>query len=234
VIRLRPDHAIVSGSFTVAPATTDVNTGVIYVVEGGAGVADVAGIVLKNAADTHENRALAFADELVDASLAPLYAYARIDAARNLVDDTSDQPIFPTTGDALTVVEGATYEFHARYFLTKGANSVNARPLFLGTATFTTFTYHFLSSIVTPGNIQAIQGTGRHAVASTSNVAASGTGLGQEIILDGEFEVNAGGTIIPAVNWSGATGSTPTVVVGTSFRVWELGANPVTTIGPWS
>ena len=53
------------------------------------------------------------------------------------------------------------------------------------------------------------------------------------VILDGEFEVNAGGTLIPQVQWSAATGATPTIDLGTFFEAWEIGANPVTFIGAW-
>lgn len=166
--------------------------------------------------------------------LAPTVQYARIDTPLNLVDDTSNQSVFPSTGDELTVVAGMTYEFHARYFLTKGANSVNFRVLFGGTATYTTINYSWISWIVTPTNVQTAQGTGRSNVATVATIVASGTGLGQDVILEGEFEVNAGGTIIPQVSLSGASAATPTVVVGTSFRAWPTGANPVTTIGPWA
>ena len=60
------------------------------------------------------------------------YALARIDAARNLVDDNSSQAVFPSTHDALTVTAGMTYRFRAIYKATKGVNNVTLRVLFGG------------------------------------------------------------------------------------------------------
>lgn len=162
---------------------------------------------------------------------------ARIDVARNLVDDTSNQPIFPTGANALQVVAGMMYRFRAGYYLSKGANVVNARPLFLGTATFTSFSFDATGFIVLNPNVNTTEGNSRHStptVNSPFNVVASAAALNQTIKLEGLFEVLAGGTVIPAINWSAATGATPTVLVDTYFECWPIGMNPVTTIGPWS
>jgi hypothetical protein len=154
----------------------------------------------------------------------------RIDAARNLVDDTSSQAIFPTANDALTVVAGMTYRFRSAIHLTKGANSVTLAAVFGGAATMTTFNYAAVGSIGTANTANTAQVSAPTQAASTVITAAS-TALQARAFLEGEFEVNAGGTFIPQVAWSGATGSTPTVAVGTWFELWPVGANPITSIG---
>jgi hypothetical protein len=165
--------------------------------------------------------------------LVPTLQRVRIDAPRNLVDDASSQAVFPSTEDELTVVAGMTYRFQAKYLLTKGTNSVNPRVLFGGTATFTTIAYTSLAIIVAAGAVGTAI-TGRFVVATAVTVVASAAAAAANIILDGEFEVNAGGTLIPQVSWSGATGATPTVIVGSYFECWPTGANPDTFTGPWS
>lgn len=158
--------------------------------------------------------------------------YTRVDVARNLVDDTSTQPIFPTTNDALTVDAGGTYRFRMIAQLTKGANSVSAATLFGGTAGFTTIVYNQLSGHAASGT--TVAANINDCVAATACAGVAGTGVNYRIQCEGEFEVSTGGTIIPSVAFSGATGATPAVKVGTTFEAWKKGGNPVTFIGPWA
>jgi hypothetical protein len=67
--------------------------------------------------------------------------------------------------------------------------------------------------------------------AATFRVTA-GTGVLVRVRLEGEFAINAGGTLIPQIRFPGATGSTPTVGLPTWFECKMVGPNPVTTIGP--
>lgn len=167
-------------------------------------------------------------------SAAPLRPplYARVDVARNLVDDTSAQAIFPAANDALTVEAGATYRFRLVGRLTKGANSVSAATLFGGDATFTTCNYHQTTGHAASGTTVAANINNCEAATACTGVA--GTGVNYRVVADGEFEVNAAGAIIPQVQFSGATGATPAVGVGTYFEAWKVGGNPVTAIGPWA
>lgn len=153
----------------------------------------------------------------------------RTDAARNLVDDTTAQAVFPTTHDAVTVSAGQQYRFRAAYRITKGANSVSYGTLFAGTATFTTINYlqttgHAASGTTVAANIN-------NGEVATVVAGVAGTGVNYRILLEGEFEVLAGGTVIPQVVLSGASGATPAVSVGSWFECWPEGVNPVTAIG---
>jgi hypothetical protein len=164
----------------------------------------------------------------------PSIARARVDAALSLVDDTSVQAIFPAANDNLTVVAGMTYRFQALIKLTKGVNSVSVNfALVPTTATFTTCNYVSFSTAAASGTAAAAI-MNNHEVATTTVVAAASTAVNMRIVLVGEFEMNAGGTIAPSVIWSGATGSTPIVSVGSFFEAWPIGANPVTTVGAWA
>jgi hypothetical protein len=173
-------------------------------------------------------------DAFVDAGLAVNHQSARVDAALSLVDDTSVQPIFPAANDSLTVVAGQSYRFESLIKLTKGTNAVSLNfALVPTTATFTTCNYVSFSTAAASGTAAAAI-MNNHEVATTTVVAASSASVNMRIFLTGEFEINAGGTIAPSVIWSGATGSTPTVNVGSFFECWPTGANPVTIHGPWA
>lgn len=68
-------------------------------------------------------------------------------------------------------------------------------------------------------------------VATAVAIQAATTAVNVRAILEGEFEINAAGTIIPQLQFSGATGATPVVKVGSFFEMWPEGLNPVTGIG---
>jgi hypothetical protein len=157
----------------------------------------------------------------------------RIDAARNLVDDATSQAIFPSTEDAITLVAGMTYRFRAVYHLTKGGNSVTLATVFGGDATLTTIAYHTVGSIGSANTANTAQ-TALPIQAASTTVLAASAATQCRVKLEGELEVNAAGTLIPQVAFSGATGSTPTVAVGTWFEIWPLGINPITKSGPWA
>lgn len=165
----------------------------------------------------------------------PMPQLARIDAARSLVDDDSDQAVFASAGDALSVVAGGTYMFDGMYSLTKGTNDVDTFMLFAGTATLTSIRYFVLGKTAT-NNAAAITNMEHKnvAVATEIEVAANGVGTNVRIQFHGMLEVNAAGTFIPQVNFSAATGSTPTVEVDSYFRMVYLGGNPLTALGPWA
>jgi hypothetical protein len=165
--------------------------------------------------------------------IVPTRPFARIDAQRSLVDDNSVQPLFPTTGDALTVIAGETYRFRCMGRVIKGANSVDVSFLLGGDATFTTINYVVIASNTAAGSLGTAT-TGIGVAATAKSITAASVSTNARWIIDGEFEINAAGTIIPSVQFGGVTGATPTVELGTFFECWPLGTNPVTTIGPWA
>lgn len=166
--------------------------------------------------------------------LLPVTHYTRIDAALSLVDDTSTQALFPAAQDSLTVQAGKTYAFEGLFKITKGANSVSMNGLFTGTgATFTTCNYVSISSAAASGTAAAAN-MNNHEAATTLVWQAATTSVNVRVFIAGEFEINAAGTVAPGVIFSGATGATPSVNVGSYFKVWDLGTNPITAIGSFS
>jgi hypothetical protein len=170
-------------------------------------------------------------DAAANTGLVPVHQLSRTDAAYSLVDDTSVQPMFTAAQADLTVIAGMTYRFRALIKLTKGTNAVSLNfALVPATATFTTCNYVSFSTAAASGTAAAAI-MNNHEVATTTVVAASSASVNMRILLDGEFEINAAGTVAPSLIWSGATGSTPTVNVGSYFECWATGANPVTAVG---
>lgn len=160
--------------------------------------------------------------------------YARVDAATALAGDTSEQPMFAAANDALTVLAATTYRFRCIAQLTTGATSASVSFSLNGDATFT-------SSFAVSQGTNAASGTAAAPVMNNSValgtafvVCAAGTGVNKRFIVEGEFEVNAGGTIIPSVTFSADPQGTETVDVGSFFEAWSLGGAPVTSIGSWS
>lgn len=163
-----------------------------------------------------------------------VHQLVRTDQAFNLTDDATPQVAFTAANDSLTVIAGMTYRFRALFKITKGTNAVSLNfALTPTTATFTTCNFVSLSTAAASGTAAAAI-MNNHEVATTTVIAASSASVNMRIMLDGEFEVNAAGTIAPMLIWSGATGSTPSVNVGSYFETWMTGANPVTIIGAWA
>jgi hypothetical protein len=161
------------------------------------------------------------------------YQFARVDAATSLAGDTTDQPLFAAAGDTLAVIGATSYRFRCAYRLTTGATSVTVSFLFGGDATFTTCNYIAFATDAASGTPAAA--TLQNAEAATAVVVnAAGTGVNKRAYIEGEFETNAGGTIIPSIKFSADPQGTETVNVGSFFEIWELGDAPVTTIGAWS
>jgi hypothetical protein len=165
--------------------------------------------------------------------LYPAFYIARTDVAKALVGDTSEQSMFATAGDALTVAAGDTYLFRCVGLLTTGATAVTVTFSLAGTATFTT------SNAISFG-IHAASGTAGTAAMNNSAdlntgfvVVASGTGVNKRFLVEGQFEVNAAGTVIPSVTFSADPQGDETVDLGSYFQAIRLGSNPITAIGAW-
>jgi hypothetical protein len=168
--------------------------------------------------------------------LRPSIQMARTDAARSLVDDTSLQAIFPAADDALTVIAGMTYRFRVAVRVTTGANSLSLQFSVGGTATFTTFNYitHGAAGSASGGIATSAMNNSESATALTAVTTTSASTPSRRFTIEGDFEVNAAGTLIPQVRMTAISGATPAVEVGSFFECWPTGANPVTTIGAWA
>jgi hypothetical protein len=72
------------------------------------------------------------------------------------------------------------------------------------------------------------------ALGTAFAVVAAGTGVNKRFIVYGGFEVNAAGTVIPAVTFSADPQGDETTDVGSIVEFWQIGANPVTAVGPFA
>jgi hypothetical protein len=217
---------LASSVHSALPTGSADNRGVLLRLEGATAVADTNAIVAKMSNDAYTAGRVR-----VDGVG---YMIARCDAVTTLVDDTSTQALFASANDNLKVEAGMTYRFRAAIRITKGTNAVSMNGLLSPTtATFTTCNYISLSTTAAAGTAAAAV-MNNHEAATTLVWTASSASVNLRVFLEGEFEINAAGTLAPSVIFSGATGSTPTVNVGSFFECWPIGANPVTAIGPWA
>jgi hypothetical protein len=161
--------------------------------------------------------------------LVPAYQFVRADAANPLVGDTSEQPLFAAASDRITVVAGMTYRFQALITLTTGATSASVSFSLDGTATFTSSWAHSFGIHAASGTAGTPVMNNSAALGTAFAVVAAGTGVNKRFIVYGGFEVNAAGTVIPAVTFSAETTD-----VGSIVEFWQIGANPVTAVGPFA
>jgi hypothetical protein len=131
-------------------------------------------------------------------------------------------------------VAATTYRFRCVAQLTTGATAVTVAFSLNGDATFTTSFGVSLGVDAASGTAAAAFMNNSVALGTAFVVCASGTGVNKRFIVEGEFEVNAGGTVIPSVTFSADPQGTETVNVGSFFECWAIGAAPVTAIGGWA
>jgi hypothetical protein len=153
-------------------------------------------------------------------------------------NSASAQQVFDATASGTITVAGSTaYMFEAVYYISRaaGTTSHTLATLFGGTATFTSITY-LAETTSTTGNVlgavSRIYGTG--ATALTVTAASTSATENITVILKGMIRTNAGGTMIPQIQYSAAPGGVPTVVRNSYFRLTPVGNSSVVSVGNWS
>jgi hypothetical protein len=156
-----------------------------------------------------------------------------------LSDVNTAQAAFNATANgAYTVLGNTTYEFEAVYLITNtGTTSHTWSVLFGGTATFTSLAY----SIEARSDAASTPSTTGHnfgfaKVATAVAVTAASTSATENVVikLRGLMRINAGGTLIPQVKLSAATGGTEKMLANSFFRCWQIGNGSIATVGTWS
>lgn len=160
-----------------------------------------------------------------------------LDADRAGSDVSTAQAVFGSGADELTLAADTTCEFEAQFWISRaaGTTSHTTAVLFGGTATFVSLAY--LAQVTNPtgnalGAVQQIMGSAATALVLTAANASATENL--LIRLKGILRVDAGGTIIPQFKYSAAPGGAPTVKANSFFKVRKLGADTLTTVGPWA
>lgn len=152
-------------------------------------------------------------------------------------DVATPQPVFPAAQDAITLEAATTYAFEAEYAISRaaGTTSHTTGVLFGGTAALTSIGY--MAQVTNPtGNVVASvqQLWGAAATLLTLTAANVVATENLNILLKGTVRVNAAGSLIPQFQFSAAPGGVPTVKQNTSFRIWPLGINTLTSAGQWA
>jgi hypothetical protein len=150
--------------------------------------------------------------------------------------NTAQAAFNATTNGAYTVLGNTTYEFEAVYLITNtGTTSHTWAVLFGGTATFTSLAYLAQAHTSTGNALTAASEI--YATAATATVVTAASTSATENVtvkLRGLMRVNAGGTLIPQVKLSAATGGTEKMLANSFFRCWQIGNGSIATVGSWS
>lgn len=146
---------------------------------------------------------------------------------------TSAQAIFPAANDALSLLAGTTYRFRAKIGLNTGATSHQTVFGLGGTATFTSIAYTAITTHgASAGTITSPQIISPKTATATIIIPAT-TDVRQDILIEGEMEINAAGTIIPQITFSAGPSGTCEVDIDSFFECWGVGANAANAIGEW-
>lgn len=151
-------------------------------------------------------------------------------------DSNAAQPWFPTAG-AVTVQGATAYYFQGAISMSRTAGTVSHTTLngFGGSATITAISYFVQSkegdaATQTDSDLVAIQ------TATATGVKLASTSATENIVYQvwGTVWVDAGGTFIPQFTFDpNAPGGAPTIEAGTYFKLYPIGDNTVTAVGPW-
>jgi hypothetical protein len=152
---------------------------------------------------------------------------------------TGPQNIFtPTNGVTLS---GSTYyEFEGVFYFSKTAGTTphNFSMLFGGTATLNNISYKNTTSLSTSGFTSITAAPSEIFVQTASATAAiSPSTAGAYIMVEvsGFVSVNAGGTFNPQYQLGAAPGGAYTTAIGSSFKIWPIGASGSNVIvGAWA
>lgn len=162
----------------------------------------------------------------------PITFFAYNPDAYNLANSAAVQKLFPLgtgSGGALTLTTGY-YEFETAFTLSSmSATSGNASFSLAGTATLGNLRYGALG----------VDSTSVPAAASFNNSSTNGIAMavaaattGARAIINGVFQVTAGGTIIPSIALANAAAAV--VGAGAYFKCRKIAQAGVTLVGPWT
>ena len=170
-------------------------------------------VVLNAFPDTNANTAF----------VVPQMQFGVVTSDFTLTNGTSQQVVFPTNIDALTLNSATPYFYESMIWITSGATAHSvAWDIGAGTATFTTI------ALIGVGNVSAAAttaATNMVEITSTSSVvvAASAGAAGNRLYISGYLLVNAGGTVIPRIAFNADPTGTLLTKAGSWFRVYPIG-----------
>lgn len=149
----------------------------------------------------------------------------------SLTAGTSLQAAFPTTGDTFTLLGSTTYRFEGKYYITKSGTTTTIALSFVlgGGASITSIHYVADTQNVAVNTTGAVLGSvwvdqvAATVVGATASTAAY-------IRFGGLIRMNAGGTVVPSIQFSAAP-TTP-VMVADSYIIFDaIGTNTENILG---
>jgi hypothetical protein len=151
---------------------------------------------------------------------------------------TGAQNIF-TPANGVTLSGSTYYEFEGVFYFSKiaGTTPHNFNLLFGGTATLNNISYKNTTSLSTVGFTSITAAPAEIFVQTASATAAispSTAGAYVMVKVSGFVSVDAGGTFNPQYQLSAAPGGAYTTAIGSSFKIWPIGASGSNVVvGAW-
>jgi hypothetical protein len=166
----------------------------------------------------------------------PAHQYYRLGSDRQLSPSVTTAQ--SALGVGVTVTGGTVYEFELLLTLKKTTNTTshNVSILYGYTGALQTIFAHSIVSLSsTSSDVGTVSMGSRQA--ETARIAATGITSAVQwihVLERGTVHISTGGTLTPQMQLS-ATGPTYTAQLGSSFRIWPIGASGGnTSIGTWS
>lgn len=150
--------------------------------------------------------------------------------------NTAQKAFNCSTNGSVTLAASTSYYFEAQYLITNtGTTSHTWGVLLGGAATFTSVAYEARAHTST-GNVLTATSDIYSTAATILVVTAASTSATENVTigLTGIMRVNAGGTVIPQVQLSAATGTAATMLANSYFKLYPIGSNTVATVGNWN
>lgn len=167
--------------------------------------------------------------------VAPAIHFIRQAASRTLTSATGDQKLFNSVTNGRLTLETGTYKFECFFGLTgMSATSGNAYFDILGGGTATLADILYIATGRDNASDAAggtITGSINTNAQSSAALVTAGTATAMQALIRGTFEVTAAGTIIPSVGL--LTAAAATVIAGTYFQCYRIGAAGVVSVGQW-
>jgi hypothetical protein len=190
-----------------------------------------------NGACEYNGTALMFTPCASSRGAVPAVQFAALTADYTLTSTTAAQKIFnvPSAG-SLTVAASTRYFFKALLYITGFSSaSGNAKIDLIGTgnATFSsTLWTAFGLDGATPTTAAAPVGVLITATGSGASIMTASTATNLYVMCDGQFRVNAGGTLVPAISL--VTAIAAVVKADSYFTCWPVSTGATTTLGAWT
>ena len=155
---------------------------------------------------------------------------------RTLTNTASQQALFGTATDTLTVSALSTYFFEALIHLS-GMSASSGNFTFsikgAGSATITSCKWVAHGLDATTLTTAAATGTSLSTGATgTGNIVTAAIGTAVAVTISGIARINAAGTLIPSVALTNT--SAATVEAGSHIRLRPVGTNTVASVGAWA